>query len=146
MMTKAKSTKNKVWLLWAASIFLLAILFVCAVTFFVYRTYEAKEAEAQGIQRTLEEELRTINPPSSAVRVQHHSIQKSLHGGVSDYYQSDLQYSEIRAYYDGELSRHGWKFQKESKLTSWGEERGELMAFYCKGPISAEIYYTGQEE
>jgi len=125
---------------------LLAIVVVGAAWFVVFRAYQSTSASAQLMQRRLQEELTAIEPPASVHRVQHNEISKIGHGNISEYFQTDLSYGEIRGYYDGELVKHGWKFQKETKLTSWGEDHGELMAFYCKESVSAELYYTGQEE
>ena len=97
-------------------------------------------------EKELEREFSEMKAPLGATSSQHNSIFKTHHGVVGDYYKSSLTYKEIRAHYDEELQKRGWRFKKEVVLKSWGEDRGEIQAIYCKGDESADIYFTGQEE
>ncbi len=125
--------------------FILVLLITCETALSLSGCHLGKGSGTQATQREVERTLGIIIPPPGAIRKEHHTIYKSEHGNVVDYYKSDLAHKDIRAYYDKELARHGWVFKKESKLTSWGLDRGEIMAFYCKDRTSAEVYYTGQE-
>jgi hypothetical protein len=121
------------------------VLLVCGAAGLTSGCYLTTSSNSQLTQQELEHELSSLTPPSSAVRTAHHSIFKSDHGNLADDYKSGLKYNELRAYYDAELAKRGWLFKKESPLLSWGANHGEIMAFYCKGQTSAELYYTGQE-
>jgi hypothetical protein len=97
-------------------------------------------------QAEVETELNQIAAPQGAAVTQHNVTNKWAHGNVGDYYRADLSYDQIRAHYDVELARHGWKFQKQVPLTSWGKDMGESQTFYCKGDRTADIYFTGREQ
>jgi hypothetical protein len=116
-----------------------AVLFVSQCRLFTRVDPKLKQQE---VERVLDE----IAPPVSSARTDRHVIFKSDHGNVADDYKSELSYNDIRSYYDHQLSPKGWVFQKESKLLSWSTDKGEMMAFYCKGTLSTELYYTGTEE
>jgi len=114
---------------------------VLALASFVRQIRRAPITQAEA-----ESELSQITSPPGATVVQHTVINKGTHGGVGNYYSADLTDEQIRAYYDAELARHGWKFNKQIPLTSWGKDMGESQAFYCKGDRSADLYFTGREE
>ena len=90
----------------------------------------------------VENELAEIVPPPGAVATQHNSIYKWTFGTVGNYYQSNLTYDQLRAYYDVELARHGWKFHKKVPLKNWGKDLGESSTVYCKGDRDVDIYWT----
>ena len=91
----------------------------------------------------VENELAEIAPPSGAVIAQHVSVYRWTYGNVGNHYQANLSYDQIRAHYDVELARHGWKFRKHKPLTSWGKDLGESQTCYYKGNRGADIYFTG---
>jgi|SRR5215813_3219479 len=91
----------------------------------------------------VENELAEIAPPPGAATTQHISIYKWTSGTVGNYYQSNLTYDQLRAYYDVELARHGWKFHKQVPLKDWGKDLGESQTLYCKGDRAVDIYWTG---
>ena len=97
-------------------------------------------------QADVERQFSEIKPLPDAVEVQHNNIRRDIRGGVSGYYKTDLSYQDIRAYYDGELSKRGWKFQKETGIKVWGEDLGGLQTLYCKGNVAATLDYRGREE
>jgi hypothetical protein len=130
-----------VWV-FIASVAILSVV----VGWIILRAFKGASANSDAMQRRLRQELIQIPPPKSAREVQYSEVPSIGHGGVSKYFQTDLSYAEITAYYDAELRVRGWIFQRETKLTSWGTDQGELMRFYCKDSISADLYFTGHEE
>jgi hypothetical protein len=94
-------------------------------------------------QAAVEKELNEIMPPSGATVTQHNVSNKWTQGVIGNYYRADLTYEQIRAHYDGEFARHGWKLKKQIPLTSWGNDLGESQTIYCRGNHAADIYFTG---
>jgi hypothetical protein len=61
-------------------------------------------------------------------------------------YRTNLTYSEIRAHYDAELSKLGWKLDGESDVNGVdGENHGGKQVFYSKGEFRACLYHKGTE-
>jgi hypothetical protein len=145
--TGVSGPRARVWLVGIGLVTLLAGSLVFAASLLIYRSHIAEKNQlAEARQKALEVEFRAMEQPTWSVPTQRDSIYKSDHGNIAVYYKTDRNYREIRAYYDRELEKQGWTFRREKELTTWGRQRGEWMAFYCKGQTSAEIYYTGEEE
>jgi hypothetical protein len=125
----------------------LPVLF--AVVFLAYTTYDeiVSEPQSKQFQLDAEKEFRQIQPPPDAVPTSNNpsSTRKTHHGVVGMSYRTNLSYPEIRAYYDAELSKHGWKFQREEKVTVWDKDYGGKQVFYSKGKYTAAIYYPGED-
>ena len=115
------------------------LTFIIISTLWAFRRVPPRQAD-------IENELNQIASPAGATATQHNVINKWTHGNIGNYYRADLSYDQIRAHYDAELARHGWTFQKQVPLTSWGKDMGESQTFYCKGNHTADIYFTGREE
>jgi hypothetical protein len=61
-------------------------------------------------------------------------------------YQTNLKYSEIRAYYDDELAKNGYRFQKELKTNGAdGKDYGGKQVFYSNGELTAFIHHVGEK-
>jgi hypothetical protein len=140
--TVLKKKRTFVWVFIASA----AILTVVVGWITILRVFKGVSASSDAMQRRLRQEFVQIPPPKSAREVQYSEVPSIGHGGVSKYFATDLSRAEITAYYDAELAAHGWIFRRETKLTSWGKDYGELMRFYCKDSISGELYFTGREE
>lgn len=98
------------------------------------------------MRSSLEDEMTKIQHPSSVTRVQHDRLFKFNQGSISSYFQSNSPqtYEQIRATYDSQLVSLGWTLKEESKKDTWGEDYGEYTRYYCKGPLSLDVYFTGQ--
>jgi hypothetical protein len=81
--------------------------------------------QAAALRQQLQNELNRIEPPPSSIPVRHVGGFKGTHGNYAIYYQANLTHDDIRSHYDRELAKHGWKLKKESKLTTWGGDKGE---------------------
>ena len=111
---------------------------VCAVLWFVR---EARRAPVT--QASVEKELNEVVPPAGATVTQHNVSNKWTQGVIGNYYRSTLTYDQIRAHYDAELGRHGWKFKQKILLTNWDKDFDESQTIYCRGNHAADIYFTG---
>jgi hypothetical protein len=130
-----------------AIISLLAVSLVATATVIAIRKYVSRKiSQAEVMRLELQDEMDKIEHPSTAIRIQHNSNFKVGQGNIADYYKTRASYDEIRSHYDSELAKHGWQFREESKLSTWGKDLGESERFYCKGSVSADIYFTGQRE
>ena len=98
------------------------------------------------IKAALENELTRIEPPVGATFVHHSSITKASEGSVSNSYQTDLTYNQVRSHYDQELAKHGWTFRSHDALKSWGVDFGESDTFYCRGGVSANFFWAGSKQ
>src|ERR1043165_3427782 len=98
------------------------------------------------IHQELNSELSKSPDPANAVKVDYVDSFKGTSGAAANSYKTTMTDNEIRAYYDQEMQRRGWKLYGESKLTSWDKDLGESQRIYCKQPLAADIYFTGQNE
>lgn len=98
-------------------------------------------------QQDLEKEFAQIQHLLEATPIRHcfYSTHKSHQALVSNQYKTTLSYPEIRAYYDSELAKHGWKFQREKGVLIWGQNYGGKEAIYSKGQYTASLYYAGDD-
>ena len=61
-------------------------------------------------------------------------------------YRTNLSYSEIRAHYDTELSKLGWKVDRESDVNGVdGKNHGGKHMVYSKDAFKARLYHVGTE-
>jgi hypothetical protein len=95
-----------------------------------------------------EQEFSAITPPPEAqkIRPTFSSIRTNM---INDMYAAKLTYEELRAYYDKELAKHGWEFEREQATAFgdiWNAERSGKEAFYNKGIYTATIKYAGPRE
>lgn len=132
---------------------ILIALGVCALllplaAYLVYFAYDqvVNAPRAAGILRNLEDQFKAITPLPNALVVRYGSMHKTHQGHVGSDYKTTRTWDEIRAHYDMELEKHGWRYVKEAKVTSWGHDYGGKQAFYCKDSFAATLQYAGQEE
>jgi hypothetical protein len=104
------------------------------------------EGKASKIQADLENEWKEISskPGSEAVATDSgHTISVA---SITSEYRTRAGYKDLRAYYDAELTQHGWRFVKEENLLYDRHDYGGKQAFYCKGKFTADLFYAGQQE
>ena len=135
------------WVVAAIIVFSLVPI-VLIIAFFAFEFYQFKvnEPKAQKAQVELENEFRAIQPLPQAKSVGYHAFHKPNTALVEGEYQTNLNYPEIRDYYDSELAKHGWKFQREENVVYDGKYSGGKLAYYSKGEYAATIQYAGQLE
>ena len=135
------------WVISAIIVFsLIPIVFMIAFFAFEFYQFKVNETKAQKTQVELENEFRAIQPLPQANLAGYHAFHKPNTALAEGEYQTKLTYSEIRAYYDSELVKHGWKFQREENVIYRGQNTGGKEAFYSKGQYTASIQYAGQLE
>ena len=130
---------------------LIAILpFILIFGFFAYTAYDEMISEPIARQKVPEvkREYQKIQPLPGAVSTSDDSgiTFDPHHVTMGSLYQTNLTYSEIRAYYDAELARYGWTFKKELNVNGPdGKDYGGKQLFYSKGEFTAFIYHVGEK-
>lgn len=124
----------------------LAFVAIVGVGLYAYRNLAVNLQKADAIQKQLESEFRQIKSPPNGRSLRYAATHKNQQAEVSSDYLSSLGYQEIRAFYDPELNRSGWKFVKEEPKKTWGQDYGGKQTFYCKGPYTATLEYAGQAQ
>jgi len=99
--------------------------------------------KAQMVQARLRQEFESIRPLPSAVPGERSGSYKPRMAWVGRRYTTAAPYSQIRAYYDAELTTHGWNFHRERRTRDWFRDFGGVKAEYCKGPYTASLDYAG---
>jgi len=120
------------------------VILVSVVSIIVGVDFKINGRKAQLIMADLEKEIGLIQPPPGAVVMGHDARSKPRQALVSRDYSADSSYQSLRAHYDAELSRLGWKFQREDHLKEWEVDRGGMAALYCKESYTASLYYAGE--
>jgi hypothetical protein len=114
-----------------------AILFILFFGFFVYQEY--REHQARQNLPLVKREFNQVQPLPGAVSTSDTwSTVAACAVTVGLTYRTNLPYNEVRAYYDAELPKHGFKFQKES------EAYGQKHISYSKDDLTAFINYAGE--
>lgn len=103
------------------------------------------EPKARQVQSDLESEFHAIQPLPQAKSSGYNASHKSSQSLVTSNYQTNLAYSDIRAYYDVELAKHGWTFYEEEQMKDWGRDLGGKSAHYCKAEYRAHLQYAGPQ-
>lgn len=126
--------------------FILSI--IVPLFFLLYMNYDERVdgPAAEKIRDEMEAEFQKISPLPRAVQVQHGSMHKARQGLIRMAYKTELSYSEIKAYYDNELGKQGWRFARESHVKYDGQDYGGKELFYCKGNYTTNLYYAGRQE
>jgi hypothetical protein len=94
----------------------------------------------------MEVEFEKVVPPPQSIRTYRGSMHKTVLGVATSYHKVQLSYPEIKAYYNAELARLGWKFVSEGDIRYDGVDYGGKKLNYCKGNYSARVQYAGQQE
>ena len=93
----------------------------------------------------LANELAQLQPPEQATFVHQGSMMSASGVHVSNSYQTDLTYDQVRAHYDKELAKHGWTFRSHEALKYWGKDLGASETYYCRGTLSANLFWAGSK-
>ncbi len=118
-------------------------LFVAFEVFWIYE-FRANEPNAAIVQADLEREFRAIRPLPDAIAIRSHVSHKTSQALASDTYRTNLKYSQIRDFYDQELTKNGWTLYEEKDMKDWGRDLGGKSARYCKGTYRAALQYAGE--
>ena len=117
---------------------------VLAVIGVVAYDHIANSPKAQVVQNRLRQELELIMPLPGAIPSERSGSYKPRMAWIGRRYTTTLSYAQIRAYYDAELSRHGWSLHRERGTRDWFRDFGGRKAEYCKGPYAASLDYAGE--
>jgi shikimate kinase len=124
---------------WAALIVLGVLGLAAVIPLHIWTNQAHLSAEQEFFAIAPPPEAQKIKPTSSSVRT----------NMITDMYAANLTYEELRAYYDKELAKHGWEFEREQATAFgdiWNAERTGKEAFYNKGIYTATIKYAGPRE
>jgi len=120
------------------------LIFLC----FVVGDRVLNGSRAEVYHQRLTREFQSIQPLPGAVVIttsDRFSVWKPGQILIDVSYTTQAPYSEIRHYYDQELTSKGWRFVDDRPYTVWGKDMGGRLADYCKGPLSAELEYAGSQ-
>jgi hypothetical protein len=134
---KGRSLKFKV-------VFLLLPILI--VVFAIYSYKKIIPCPKERIQQDVQKLFLEIKqmPNSTPVEALPRSSYRYCHAITSNQYKGKATDQEVRKYYDDELAKHGWVFQKETNVTIWGHDYGGKEFVYCKGEYTASIETSGQ--
>lgn len=74
------------------------------------------EAEGKAAQTELEEMFRTVHPMADATGSDYRVTRKSRQITITGEFESQRPWPEIRAYYEAELPKHGWRLVHDESL------------------------------
>jgi len=123
-----------------------AVLFVfswVAISFFSSYLQDDEPRAAQN-QNALAQEFNNITPLSSTVFCDYRAGHKGQSAGVGGHFSTIQSFEQVRAHFDRELQRNGWKFYKEERVLDWGRDFGGKSLHYCKGEYTASLQYAGE--
>jgi hypothetical protein len=118
--------KHLIWVL------LVATAYVAIIVFGVRAEADGKAAQAE-----LEEMFRAVRPMEGSSVHTYSSYHKSSACWVGSTSSGALQWANIRAYYFGELSQHGWRFVRAAL-------QGRII-YFRKGGYEAMLVYEGDQ-
>jgi len=126
----------------------LLILGTIVLTVLLFGLYPSKPdaANPQAIEAELKVQLNEIKSPEGSHFIAQRKTMKENHGAVSNEYRTDLSFSQLKQFYDAELSRRGWEFKKETEIVWDRQNLGGKHLFYCKGEFTADLEYAGKME
>jgi len=92
-----------------------------------------------------------IESAADAIKPIHDSSPASLDAiyhagrGVVHFYTTTASYEEVRAHYESELVRNGWRLFGDRKLEIFQKYPGAMHVLYCKDGYAANLFYTASE-
>lgn len=135
----ARRASGKKWYEWLA-----LVTFVVSIGAFVYNQFFLSP-KAKIVEGQLERELSLIKPYPRASLTRSEQSHKGRQALVTRRYNTTAGYQDLRKYYEAELENHGWRFVSEKSVYHWWRDFGGKTAHYCKGGLSADIEYMGQD-
>jgi hypothetical protein len=118
---------------------LLAGVIYIAVLIFGVREQEKTKTETAKVEAM----FRLVHPLAGARAQGYRSSQKVGQCVVSDTYSTEANWPEIRAHYDEELARSGWRLVDEEPVLEWNVDKGGRTRHYRNGPYHASLDYFG---
>ncbi len=97
------------------------------------------------VEKDLVNEFNKIDHPSNVKLLSLSSSHKANQAIVVAKYDSTLAYNEILEHYKEKLSKLGWKYDSEQKVTDWGEDLGGQLARFTKNNYTLRLQYAGDQ-
>ena len=123
----------------------IALILVTALVIFLVYDFTINLPKAKAVKDQLEDEFKSIVPLPNGNGYNYKATYGTSQALVTCSYKTRLKYPEIRAYYDSELRKHGWKLSEERSTRDWGNDLGGKSAAYCKGEYRAHLQFAGEQ-
>jgi len=111
---------------------------------FLFFYLDATSPEAIKAQRQLEAEFHSIPSPPGAVGFDYSTSHKLKQALVVEKFKTSLDYKEICAYYNDQLSKHGWQLIRDEPSYDWSRDLGGRTLSYKKDDYVATLEYEGE--
>ena len=130
------------------AIIVLAVPLVVVSGFYGYLAFDAAVSgpRAAEMEARLEKEFGSIITMPEAKKKSDNSVYKTHHGARGAYYKTHAPWNQIKAFYDAELAKHGWRFVGDEKAIYNLHDYGGTQAFYCKGDLVVDVFYAGEQQ
>ena len=97
---------------------------------------------AEPIHRELDKEFGRITPALNSVPVNHESTYKAGTALVQTEYRTRVSFTKLRAHYESELERNGWRFHSERTIDHVGAQSNVEELVFCKESYVARLSYA----
>jgi hypothetical protein len=145
-MTRNQISSGLILSAFALTIIILVIVIGGFVTYSIYRDEVAEPIAKQKVPE-VKNEFRQIPALAGAIATTNDGFTfDPQHLTEGRLYRTNLPYTEIRAHYDAELSKLGWKLDRESDVNGIdGASHGGKQVLYSKAEFKARLYHKGTE-
>ena len=94
---------------------------------------------AEPIHRELEQEFARVTPALNSLPISHESTFKAGTALVQTEYKTNVSFAEVRAHYESELERNGWRFDSHQTKDQSEARSGLEEIVFCKGTYAASV-------
>ena len=95
---------------------------------------------------TLESEQAAVPAMPGASYLSESHTEKGFVVSVARAYRGNMNFDEVRTFYDRELSARGWVFEQMSPIRDWGTDYGGKRVTYRKGDYTVNVDYSGDQD
>ena len=103
------------------------------------------EPDGAAKQAALVRQFDAIQKLPGSIPTELNQIYKTERGKIG-FYNSEQSDAQIKAYYDNELGRLGWKYIGEKKVEKFGKFSGGSQFLFCNGEVAATLFTTATDK
>ena len=103
------------------------------------------EPDGAAKQAALVRQFDAIQKLPGSIPTELNQLYKTDRGKIG-FYKSELSPAQIKAYYDTELARLGWKYIGEKKVERFQRFTGGSQYLFCNGEVAATLFTTATDE
>ena len=103
------------------------------------------EPDGAAKQAALVRQFDAIQKLPGSIPTELNQIYKTERGKIG-FYNSEQSDDQIKAYYDNELARLGWKYIGEKKVEKFGKFSGGSQFLFCNGEVAATLFTTATDK